>query len=54
MIFKNYVKIMRIQPSWFPAETDVLVMLLIHLVSFRLCLHLDSYVKIYSNVKPKE
>lgn len=54
MIFKNYVKNMQIQLSCFLAESDVLMMLLIHLVSFGLCLHLDFHVKIYSNVKPKE
>ena len=54
MTFKNYVKNMQIQPIWFLAESDVLMMLFIHLVSFRLCLHLDFHVKIYPNVKPKE
>lgn len=38
------------QPNWFPAENDVLLMLFIHLVSSRLCLHLDFHMKIYSNV----
>lgn len=52
MIFKNYVKhVMAI--SCFLAESDVLMMLLIHLVSFRLCLHLDFHVKYTQTWSPR-
>lgn len=47
---ENHVKNVQMQPNWFPAENDVLLMLFIHLVSSRLCLHLDFHMKIYSNV----